>query len=521
MRSLRRLGCLAFAAALAGCGGGGDSTATPPVDTGDDDVGGDAAGDVTSDVADDAGDDDVETGSDVGTDSDAGCSSFGCDCATDDDCDSGLCIDVGDGGFCSAPCDESCDEDGYLCEDVDGTTVCVPETTPVCEACDTDADCGPGLCVELTDGSFCAAPCNDGCDDGFECVTEGRAGENIDVCLPESASCSDCVDGDGDGAGVGAACAVVDCDDTDGDVFPGADEACNGRDDDCDGDIDEDFDFTSDGANCGECGFTCEADRAETACTEGVCEIVACDGDWADCDLDPVNGCETDLLAVDRCGSCAELEGTPGDMCGTCGTGVWVCDGTESTVCVGDLGEDALNACGGCGPLDGTPGEPCAAGCDGAVWTCGDDGALTCARDGDPVEFNACGGCAPLDNEPDTPCGPCGIDTWVCDEDGGTVCDGETFANACGGCGALDDAPDAPCGYCDRGTFVCDGADGTVCEGGEDDGSVCNRVYYSRFGFPSGETSSPAYTLTPASNSSWSSSTSSATRQLRAVRLGF
>ena len=61
------------------------------------------------------------------------------------------------------------------------------------------------------------------------------------------------VDDDGDGYGSGEpqpACGLgpgladnrVDCDDQDPDVFVGADEVCNGIDDDCDGEVDEDFD---------------------------------------------------------------------------------------------------------------------------------------------------------------------------------------------------------------------------------------------------------------------------------------
>ena len=48
-----------------------------------------------------------------------------------------------------------------------------------------------------------------------------------------------CEDGDGDGF-VAALCGGDDCDDTDPAVFPGADEWCNGVDDDCDGTVDED-----------------------------------------------------------------------------------------------------------------------------------------------------------------------------------------------------------------------------------------------------------------------------------------
>ncbi len=57
----------------------------------------------------------------------------------------------------------------------------------------------------------------------------------------------------------------------------------------------------------------CVVPNALPYCTqEGECRIAACNGDWEDCDGDPLNGCETDL-ASDRenCGSCGsrcELE---------------------------------------------------------------------------------------------------------------------------------------------------------------------------------------------------------------------
>jgi hypothetical protein len=65
-------------------------------------------------------------------------------------------------------------------------------------------------------------------------------------------------DNDGDGFGAGPAvegCVVPpgfvenddDCDDTDAAVHPGAEEVCNGVDDDCDGGIDEGLTFDDDG----------------------------------------------------------------------------------------------------------------------------------------------------------------------------------------------------------------------------------------------------------------------------------
>ena len=64
-------------------------------------------------------------------------------------------------------------------------------------------------------------------------------------------------------------------------------ELCNGRDDDCNGATDETFDFTSDEANCGGCGRSCDAG---TTCLSSQCQESACD-DGVDNDSDGVTDC--------------------------------------------------------------------------------------------------------------------------------------------------------------------------------------------------------------------------------------
>jgi hypothetical protein len=70
-------------------------------------------------------------------------------------------------------------------------------------------------------------------------------------------------------------------------------EACNGKDDDCDGKKDEGFDLFADVTNCGACGKTCfHATALKWKCDWGKCRVEQCAPGLADLNKDPADGCE-------------------------------------------------------------------------------------------------------------------------------------------------------------------------------------------------------------------------------------
>ena len=88
-----------------------------------------------------------------------------------------------------------------------------------------------------------------------------------------------CTDSDGDGFSVeGGPCGAVDCNDASTAVYPGASEACNGADDDCDGQIDEGVTLTlyrdADADGCGNAAVTTQGCGASPG---SVANSTACD----------------------------------------------------------------------------------------------------------------------------------------------------------------------------------------------------------------------------------------------------
>jgi len=211
-------------------------------------------------------------------------------------------------------------------------------------------------------------------------------------------TCAD-VDKDGYCAGTGPS---RDCDDLDADVHPGASEKCNGRDDDCDGAVDEDFWGTI--AKLGEyCGtgscsgtYVCNKEGVRAVCSGASGGHEVC-GNFADDDCDG-------LTDEDECGCVEGLTKACGTSRGECKAGMMTCVGGQWTACRGETGpgEEACNRkdddCDGivdnvgggksaeatkCGCFKGAPPEKETCNgidddCDGRV-----DESLTCCSEGD------------------------------------------------------------------------------------------------------------------------------------------
>ncbi len=82
-----------------------------------------------------------------------------------------------------------------------------------------------------------------------------------------------------------------------GTVCVPSEEKCNGKDDDCDGVVDQPFNLQWDVGNCGACGVSCIRPHAYTACLSGVCVPQSCDEGWTDADQDWSDGCEAPVVA--------------------------------------------------------------------------------------------------------------------------------------------------------------------------------------------------------------------------------
>ncbi len=240
-------------------------------------------------------------------------------CEKDDECNSGFCIQTGEGQECTVSCVEECPFD-WLCSVYtpslpDTVYLCIPPHVEQCRPCSTNEECwsdevdaGQACLMYGAEGNFCGSGCEDegDCPAGYICeeATDVAAGV-ADHCVRLSGECP-CQPWHAD-ALAGTACFVenlfgrcygervckatglTDCDAG----IPAA-ELCNGVDDDCDDETDEE----TGGDVCyitnqfGSCPGTYVCLDSNLVCDGEEAHTELCDGDDNDCDNEVDEGFE-------------------------------------------------------------------------------------------------------------------------------------------------------------------------------------------------------------------------------------
>ena len=232
-------------------------------------------------------------------------------CDDDDQCNSGYCVLTADGSKCTVECLDECPF-GWQCvlhqaSLPDEVYICAPAHMNLCRPCRHSSDCATNgvdagdLCIPLgPEGNFCGGDCSAGlpCQEGYGCQeVDSVGGQTGSQCIPANGLC-ECSEWFGlDGASTDcyveneagvcwgergcAAGGLSECSAPTPQL-----EACDGEDNDCDEQIDED----TGGAECsidnehGSCPGILECDDAELKCVGKTPDPEACDGKDNDCD---------------------------------------------------------------------------------------------------------------------------------------------------------------------------------------------------------------------------------------------
>jgi hypothetical protein len=253
-------------------------------------------------------------------------------------------------------------------------------------------------------------------------------------------------------------------------VSPIGVERCNGRDDNCDGQVDEPspvghvdcpgrrcvnaictpeclpgfdmcggncIDLRTDRFHCGACMRFCRSEGGEVPrCEQGIC---ACAAGETGCSYQDPDLRQTGTVCVNpqtsrfACGGCANIGNACSDngdcragVC-TCRAGFIACPGVAGT-CVNAT---SLDNCGRCGNVCSPPSDGSTVTCDGEC-RCRDannvSGTLCGSRclhlEQDPMNCGRCGNVCPAGTSRCVSgvCAPCGILGAVCCEEVGTAC---------------------------------------------------------------------------------------------------
>ncbi|WP_254623666.1 hypothetical protein [Myxococcus sp. CA033] len=211
--------------------------------------------------------------------------------------------------------------------------------------CAVEADCGGDgyLCTALPNGGpkYCCFPEPDEKCNGVDDDCDGAVDELEAACFSGAANLRNvgaCRDGQSVCTREGTVACV-------GDVLP-AGERCNSVDDDCDGQVDEDFDRMTDPFNCGTCGTAC---TAQQNCVEGQCQKRT--------ELDCGNGIDDNR---DGPADCADRDDCDNQACGA---GCTCQNGKKTETGCGNGVDDDDDRSIDCADRDDCDDQSCGAGC--------------------------------------------------------------------------------------------------------------------------------------------------------------
>jgi hypothetical protein len=286
-------------------------------------------------------------------------------------CDVNLRLDVNNCGVCGFACPNGAGSETFSCND----GACVMQCSVALKSLDCDGFPDNGCETTLPNDNHCGV-CGNKCSDPAKpCVFQGGPGSDNVAC-----GC------------------------------PAGKRPCGSY---CVDDKTDDF-------NCGSCSNYCDPSGNGApsipggyyGCVNGTCGGAKCKGQFADCDNDPANGCETSLVSDANCGGCGvacgggqkcRLDPESGPRC-MCPAPQTLCElGCEDGICSGqcvDVTSDVANCgrCGsGCGYIPGATRTcdygACVMRCSEGRADCNNSPSDGCEVDtaSDPRNCGACG----------------------------------------------------------------------------------------------------------------------------------